>query len=66
MSVSARNPVRERRLWDTFQTIIATATKLGVRVYAYFLGRLLASATTPSLADSIRERTATAASPHPA
>ncbi len=78
MELAARRRVRKRdvsfgpqsgagaQVWDTFQTIIATATKLGVRVYAYFLGRLLASATTPSLADSIRERTATAASPHPA
>ncbi len=78
MELAARRRVRKRdvsfdpqsgagaQAWDTFQTIIATATKLGVRVYAYFLGRLLASATTPSLADSIRERTATAASPHPA
>ena len=42
--------------WDTFQTIIATATKLGVRVYTYFLSRLMAPATTPTLADHIRER----------
>jgi len=41
-------------------------TKLGVRVYAHFLGRLLAPASTPSLADHICERTSTAAGPHPA
>jgi hypothetical protein len=78
MELAARRRVRKRdvsfgpqsragaQAWDTFQTIIATATKLGVRVYAYFLGRLMAPATTPSLAARICERTSTAASPHPA
>ena len=51
--------------WDTFQTIIATASKLGVRVYAYFLGRLMTPATTPTLADHIRERTGAAVCPTP-
>jgi Transposase IS66 family len=78
MELAARRRVRKRdvsfgpqsragaQAWDTFQTIIATATKLGVRVYAYFLGRLRAPASTPSLADRICERASTAASPHPA
>ena len=69
MELAARRRVRKRdvsfgpqsrlgaQAWDTFQTIIATATKLGVRVYAYFLGRLMAPSTTPTLADHIRERT---------
>jgi len=77
MELAARRRVRKRdvsfgpqsragaQAWDTFQTIIATATKLGVRVYAYFLGRLIASATTPTLADHIRERTRPAACPNP-
>lgn len=77
MELAARRRVRKRdvsfgpqsqagaQAWDTFQTIIATATKLGVRVYAYFLGRLTASATTPTLADHIRERAHPAACPHP-
>jgi hypothetical protein len=77
MELAARRRVRKRdvsfgpqsragaQAWDTFQTIIATATKLGVRVYAYFLGRLMASATTPTLADHIRERTRPAACPNP-
>jgi len=77
MELAARRRVRKRdvsfgpqsragaQAWDTFQTIIATATKLGVRVYAYFLGRLLAPTTTPTLADHIRERTRPAACPIP-
>ena len=77
MELAARRRVRKRdvsfgpqsragaQAWDTFQTIIATATKLGVRVYAYFLGRLMASATTPTLADHIRERTRPAACLNP-
>jgi Transposase IS66 family len=76
MELAARRRVRKRDVsfgpqsragahaWDTFQTIIATATKLGVRVYAYFLERLLAPATTPTLADHIRERTGAAACPN--
>ncbi len=68
MELAARRRVRKRdvsfgpqsragaQAWDTFQTIIATATKLGVRVYAYFLGRLMTPATTPTLADLICER----------
>jgi hypothetical protein len=76
MELAARRRVRKRdvsfgpqsragaQAWDTFQTIIATATKLGVRVYTYFLERLLAPATTPTLADHIRERTGAAAYPN--
>ena len=68
MELAARRRVRKRdvrfgpqsragaQAWDTFQTIIATATKLGVRVYPYFRSRLMAPATTPTLADHIRER----------
>jgi hypothetical protein len=77
MELAARRRVRKRdvsfgpqsragaQAWDTFQTIIATATKLGVRVYAYFLERLMAPASTPTLADHIRERTGAAAYPNP-
>jgi hypothetical protein len=77
MELAARRRVRKRdvsfgpqsragaQAWDSFQTIIASATKLGVRVYAYFLGRLMAPATTPTLADRIRERTRPAAYPNP-
>jgi Transposase IS66 family len=77
MELAARRRVRKRdvsfgpqsragaQAWDTFQTIIATASKLGVRVYAYFLGRLRTPATTPTLADHIRERVRLSACPHP-
>jgi hypothetical protein len=77
MELAARRRVRKRdvsfgpqsragaQAWDTFQTIIATASKLGVRVYAYFLGRLMTPATTPTLADHIRERTGAAVCPTP-
>jgi hypothetical protein len=76
MELAARRRVRKRdvsfgpqsragaQAWDTFQTIIATATKLGVRVYAYFLGRLMAPSSTATLADHIRERTGAAACPN--
>lgn len=69
MELAARRRVRKRdvsfgpqsrqgaRAWDTFQTLIATAAKLGVRVYAYFRDRLLTPTTTLSLADHIRART---------
>jgi hypothetical protein len=77
MELAARRRVRKRdvsfgpqsragaQAWDTFQTIIATASKLGVRVYAYFLGRLMAPVTTPTLADHIRERVRLTACPNP-
>jgi hypothetical protein len=77
MELAARRRVRKRdvsfgpqsragaQAWDTFQTIIATATKLGVRVYTYFLGRLVAPASTPTLADHIRERARPATFLHP-
>jgi hypothetical protein len=77
MELAARRRVRKRdvsfgpqsragaQAWDTFQTIIATASKLGVRVYAYFLARLRTPATTPTLADHIRERACPTAYPNP-
>jgi hypothetical protein len=77
MELAARRRVRKRdvsfgpqsragaKAWDTFHTIIATATKLGVRVYTYFLGRLVAPASTPTLADHIRERARPATFLHP-
>jgi hypothetical protein len=75
MELAARRRVRKRdvsfgpqswagaQAWDTFQTIIATASKLGVHVYQYLLERLSAPATTPTLADRIREQSAGSASP---
>lgn len=78
MELAARRRVRKRdvsfgpqsragaQAWDTFQTIIATATKLGVRVYDYFLNRRMHPAITPSLADHIRTQSRAAACPNPA
>jgi hypothetical protein len=69
MELAARRRVRKRdvsfgpqsaggaRAWDSFQTMIATATKLGVRLYDYLLKRRIAPEQTPSLADHIRLRT---------
>lgn len=68
MELAARRRVRKRdvsfgpqsragaRAWDTFQTISATATKLGVRLYQYVCARLLQPDSTPSLAEQIEQR----------
>ena len=75
MELAARRRVRKRdvsfgpqswagaQAWDTFQTIIATATKLGVRVYRYLLDRLMQPAMTPTLADRIHAWTLVRAAP---
>jgi len=74
MELAARRRVRKRdvsfgpqsragaQAWDTFQTISATAAKLGVRLYHYLCDRLQHSPTTPSLAERIGERSLTVAS----
>jgi hypothetical protein len=66
MELAARRRVRKRdvsfgpqsgngaRAWDSFQTIVATAAKLGVRLYEYLLKRRIAPNDTPSLAEHIR------------
>jgi hypothetical protein len=71
MELAARRRVRKRdvsfgpqsrggaRAWDTFQTISATAAKLGVRLYRYLCDRLQHPTTTPSLAERIGERSRT-------
>ena len=68
MELAARRRVRKRdvsfgpqsqagaRAWDTFQTIAATAAKLGVRLFEYLRERLTHPDTTPSLAERIIER----------
>jgi Transposase IS66 family len=75
MELGARRRVRKRdvsfgpqsrtgaRAWDTFQTIAATAAKLGVGLYHYLLDRLVSPDTTPSLAERIAERSLIAAQP---
>jgi len=42
--------------WDTFQTLVATAKKLGVNLFHYFQDRLLQAQTLPSLATLIRQQ----------
>jgi hypothetical protein len=42
--------------WDTFQTLVTTAKKLGVNIYQYLHDRLTQTNTFPSLAHLIEER----------
>jgi Transposase IS66 family len=75
MELAARRRVRKRdvsfgpqsrvgaRAWDTFQTIAATAAKLGVGLFHYLRDRLVNPETTPSLAERIAERSLLAAQP---
>lgn len=44
--------------WDTFQTLVETATKLGVNVYQYFYDRMTHTNHLPNLASLIQERSA--------
>jgi uncharacterized small protein (DUF1192 family) len=46
------------RAWDTFQTLVGTASKLGVNVYQYFHDRIAHTDRLPSLATLIQERAA--------
>ncbi len=75
MELGARRRVRKRdvsfgpqsragaRAWDTFQTIAATAAKLGVGLFHYLRDRLVSPETTRSLAERIAERARLAAQP---
>jgi len=75
MELAARRRVRKRdvsfgpqsragaRAWDTFQTIAATAAKLGVGLFHYLRDRLVSPETTPSLAERIAERSRLVAQP---
>jgi Transposase IS66 family len=47
------------RAWDTFQTLVGTANKLGVNVYQYFSDRIAHTNRLPSLAALIQERAGT-------
>jgi hypothetical protein len=42
--------------WDTFQTLVSTAKKLGVNIYQYFHDRVTQTNRLPSLATLIEER----------
>lgn len=44
------------KAWDTFQTLTATAQKLGVSIYHYIRDRITQAYALPSLADLITER----------
>jgi hypothetical protein len=44
------------RAWDTFQTLVSTANKLGVNIYQYFYDRIAQTNTLPSFAQLIEER----------
>ena len=45
-----------QRGWDTFQTLVATAKKLGVSFYHYVFDRVTGNNQVPPLADLITER----------
>lgn len=42
--------------WDTFQTLVATAKKLGVNLFRYLHDRITATIALPSLATLIGQR----------
>jgi hypothetical protein len=45
-----------RQAWDTFQTLVATASKLGVNLFHCVHDRLIGANALPSLATLIHER----------
>lgn len=47
--------------WDTFQTLVATAKKLGVNLFSFFFDRLTHTFALPSLATLIEQRAASLA-----
>jgi hypothetical protein len=68
MELAARRRVRKRdvsfgpqsrdgaRAWDTFQTLAATAAKLGVGFFHYLRDRIVTPETTPTLAERVAHR----------
>lgn len=66
--LSARQRVRKRDVslqartcdgiaaWDTFQTLVGTAKKLGVNIFHYFQDRILQTHAIPPLATLIHDR----------
>ena len=46
------------RAWDTMQSVVATAKKLGVNIYEYLADRVTGRRAVPRLADVIRQRAA--------
>ena len=55
VSLQARTP-EGIGAWDTFQTLVSTAKKLGVNIYQYLHDRIAQTNTFPSLATLIEER----------
>jgi regulator of replication initiation timing len=55
VSLQARTP-DGIHAWDTFQTLVATAKKLGINIFHYFQDRILGTGTMPALATLIREQ----------
>jgi Transposase IS66 family len=55
VSLQARTP-EGIEAWDTFQTLVATAKKLGVNLFHYVLDRILGAHALPSLAALIGEQ----------
>jgi len=68
--LAARQRVRKRdvslgprtaigaKAWDTMQSIVGTAKKLGVNIYDYFVDRVRGSGAVPRLADTINQKAA--------
>jgi hypothetical protein len=55
VSLQARTP-QGIGAWDTFQTLVGTAKKLGINMYQYFYDRIAQTNTFPSLAHLIEQR----------
>jgi hypothetical protein len=55
VSLQARTP-QGIGAWDTFQTLVGTAKKLGINMYQYFYDRIAQTNTFPSLAYLIEQR----------
>jgi hypothetical protein len=60
VSLQARTP-EGIGAWDTFQTLVGTASKLGVNLFRYFFDRITHACALPSLASLIQERAASLA-----
>ena len=68
--LGARHRVRKRdvsfgprttvgaRAWDTMQSLVGTAKKLGVNIYEYFTDRVTGRGAVPRLADVIETKAA--------
>jgi hypothetical protein len=57
VSLQARTP-EGIGAWDTFQTLVGTANKLGVNLFRYLFDRITHAYTLPGLASLIQERAA--------